>query len=129
MAVSFLTFDEVLAIHAHQIETYGGSPGLRDARLLESAVAMPDATFGGEHVHGDLYEMAAAYLFHIVKNHAFVDGNKRAGLACCLAFLRLNAVRTAASDDALVTLVTSIATGAAGKASAAVFLREHASTR
>ena len=126
MAVSFLTLDEVLAIHGHQIDTYSGAAGLRDARLLESAVAMPQATFGGEHVHADVYEMAAAYLFHLVKNHAFLDGNKRTGLACALVFLRLNRVRIAATDNELVTLVLAVARSTANKATAAVFLREHA---
>jgi len=125
MAIAFLTLDEVMAIHAHQIATYGGSPGLRDAGLLESAVAMPRATYGGQHVHADLYEMAAAYLFHLVKNHPFVDGNKRVGLAASLAFLRLNRVRVEATDDELVDLVLSIAGSDAGKSAAAVFLRDH----
>ncbi|HYQ81440.1 MAG TPA: Fic family protein, partial [Anaeromyxobacteraceae bacterium] len=73
---AFLTLDEVLALHADQIGRYGGSPGLRDLGLLESALAAPRATFGGEHLHGSLPEMAAAYLFHLVRNHPFVDGNK-----------------------------------------------------
>lgn len=125
MAIAFLTLDEVLAIHAHQVATYGGSPGLRDAGLLESAVAMPRVTFGGHHVHADLYEMSAAYLFHLVKNHPFVDGNKRVGLACALAFLRLNRVRISATDDELVALVMAVAGSDAGKSVAAVFLRDH----
>ena len=129
MATAFLTLDEVLAVHAHQIATYGGTPGLRDAGLLESAVAMPRTTFDGEHVHGDVYEMAAAYLFHLVKNHPFVDGNKRAGLACALAFLRLNRVRIRATDDEFVKLVVSVAGGDVSKAAIAVFLRAHASRR
>lgn len=124
--MTFLTLDEVLAIHTHEVERYGGSHGLRDAGMLESAVAMPAATFGGEFVHADVYEMASAYLFHITKNHPFVDGNKRAGLACALAFLRLNGIPIAATDDELVSLVTSVARGDANKAAIAVFLRAHA---
>lgn len=68
---AFLTLDEVLALHADQIERYGGSGGLRDLGLLESAVAAPRATFGGALLHPTLPEMAAAYLFHLVQNHPF----------------------------------------------------------
>lgn len=121
----FLTLDEVLAIHAHQIRQYGGSPGLRDRALLESALAMPRATFGGEKLHPTVTEQAAAYLFHLTKNHPFVDGNKRVGLACCLVFLRLNGRRIRATDDELVQLVEDVAAGGATKAEVAVFLRSH----
>jgi death on curing protein len=75
----FLTLDDVLEIHEQQIERYAGSHGLRDTGALESAVATPQATFGGKYLHGSLYLMAAAYLFHITQNHPFIDGNKRAG--------------------------------------------------
>lgn len=75
----FLSLDEVLEIHEQQIERYGGSAGLRDAALLESAVATPQATFGGEFLHGSIPAMAAAYLFHLCQNHALIDGNKRVG--------------------------------------------------
>jgi len=125
---TFLTLDEVLAIHAHQIERYGGSRGLRDRALLESALAMPAATFGSETLHPSLHEQAAAYLFHLVKNHPFVDGNKRVGLACCLVYLRLNGTSIRASDDELVGVVVGVAEGGLSKADIAVFLREHAET-
>jgi death-on-curing protein len=118
--------DEVLAIHAHLVERYGGSLGIRDRGLLESALAMPAASFSGEDLHPTLNEKAAAYLFHIVKNHPFVDGNKRVGLAVTLTFLRFNGVRIHATDDALVELVLGVARGRCGKAEVAVFLRRHA---
>jgi len=121
---AFLTLDEVLAIHAHQVSRYGGALGIRDRGLLESALAMPQATFGDEILHPSLHEQAAAYLFHIVKNHPFIDGNKRVGLASCLAFLRLNAVRVRASDDDLVDLVLGVASGDRSKADVAVFLHK-----
>ena len=122
----FLTLDEVLAIHAHQIARYGGSPGIRDRGLLESALAMPEATYGDELLHPTLHEQAAAYLFHLVKNHPFVDGNKRVGLATCLAFLGLSDVRVRATDDELVDLVLAVIGGARTKADVAVFLRDRA---
>jgi death-on-curing protein len=122
----FLTLDEVLAIHAHQVDRYGGALGIRDAKLLDSALAMPRATFDGELLHGTIFEQAAAYLFHLVKNHPFVDGNKRLGLATALVFLRLNGIRIRATDDELVELVLDVAAGRRSKAEVAVFLRERA---
>src|SRR5205807_4774635 len=77
----FLVLEEVLRIHAHQIEQYGGSFGVRDAGLLLSAVAAPQASFAGGFLHGTPFEMAAAYLFHLARNHPFLDGNKRTALA------------------------------------------------
>jgi len=120
----FPTLDEALAIHAHQIARYGGALGVRDRGLLESALAMPAATFAGVYLHPSLPEQAAAYLFHLVKNHPFVDGNKRVGLACSLAFLRLNGIRIRATDDDLVDIVMGVAEGRRSKADVAVFLRE-----
>lgn len=73
----FLDRDRVLRTHMSLIERYGGSAGLRDVGLLHSAIAMPQASFGGEFLHKDVFEMASAYLFHIVQNHPFFDGNKR----------------------------------------------------
>ncbi len=120
---AFLTLDEVLALHADQIERYGGSPGVRDLGLLESAVAAPRATFGGGWLHGTLPEMAAAYLFHLVRNHAFVDGNKRTGLAAAIAFLGLNGMWLEADEDQMVDLVLGVAKGRVGKAEVAVFVQ------
>jgi death-on-curing protein len=119
----FLTLEEVLAIHADQIDRYGGSHGLRDAGLLSSAIAMPEASFGGEFLHPTLHEMAAAYLFHLTQNHAFVDGNKRIGLAAAIAFLGLNDVAIEADDDTLTELVLGVARGEVSKSEIAEFLR------
>ena len=123
MATVYLTLDEVLAIHAHQVDRYGGPLGLRDRGLLESALAMPGATFQGEYLHPSLEEQAAAYVFHLVRNHPFLDGNKRTGLACGLVFLRLNGVRIRASDDELVEIIVGGASSHRSKADVAVFLR------
>ena len=85
-----LTVAAVREIHARVLEAHGGSDGLRDLALLESAVAAPQATWGGEPFMTDPHEIAAAYLFYICRNHPFVDGNKRAALASCLVFLEQN---------------------------------------
>ena len=129
MRVEFLTLDDVLSLHADQIARYGGSPLIRDVGLLESAVATPTATFGGELLHGSLEEQAAAYLFHLVKNHPFVDGNKRTGLVAMLAFLGLNGRRLEAPDDDLTDLVLGVAEGRVTKAEVAVFVRRHVRPR
>lgn len=126
MSAIFLTLDEVIAIHADQIERYGGSFGIRDRGLLESALAMPEATYSDEDLHPSQSEKAAAYLFHLVKNHPFVDGNKRTGLAVSLSFLAMNGTRVAATDDDLVQLVLGVAAGSRSKADAAVFFKTHA---
>ncbi|MBI5489990.1 MAG: type II toxin-antitoxin system death-on-curing family toxin [Deltaproteobacteria bacterium] len=125
MGPIFLTLDEVLALHDHQIRRYGGAAGVRDVGLLASAIGMPSATFDGVLLHAGLAEMAAAYLFHLVQNHPFVDGNKRIGLAAALVFLRMNSVRIQASEDELVDLVLGVAGGRIGKAEVAVFLQRH----
>lgn len=120
---TFLTLDEVLALHAEQIQLYGGSAGVRDLGLLESAVASPRATFGGELLHGTVPEMAAAYLFHLVRNHPFVDGNKRTGLAAAIAFLGLSGLWLEADPDELTELVLGVARGDTSRAEVAEFIR------
>jgi death-on-curing protein len=121
----FLTLDEVLGIHADQIQRNGGRPGLRDLGLLQSALGMPETTFEGEFLHGTLFEKAAAYLFHIARKHPFVDGNKRAALMCALVFLGLNGRRLEAQPEALYQLVDGVAAGSVDKAEVAVFLRQN----
>jgi death-on-curing protein len=120
----FLTLDEVLGIHADQIRQYGGSSGLRDLGLLQSALSMPQTTFDDEFLHGTVFEMASAYLFHLARNHPFVDENKRSALMCALVFLGLNDYRLNARSDALYELVDGVASGEVDKADVAVFLRE-----
>ena len=119
----FVTLDEVLGIHADQIRMYGGSLGVRDLKLLRSALAMPETTFDGEFLHPSVFEMAAAYLFHVARNHPFVDGNKRTALMCALVFLGLNGERLQADPDDLYELVDGVAAGTVDKAEVTVFLK------
>ncbi len=123
MSPDFLTLEEVLDLHALQLARYGGGEGLRDLGLLESALAQPRATFGGEYVHASLWEMAAAYLFHIVSNHPFVDGNKRAGLLAALVFLDINGVSLLRGSETLYELTLSVASGSTTKAEVAKTLQ------
>lgn len=87
-----LTAAAVKAIHAEVLAAHGGSPGIRDEALLESAVATPQATMTGQPLISDPVEIAAAYLFYLCRNHAFIDGNKRTALASSLVFLEANAL-------------------------------------
>jgi death-on-curing protein len=119
----FLTLDEVVAIHRDQISRFGGSEGAREWGLLKSAIAMPLASFGGVYLHCDLYEMAAAYLFHVVQNHPFIDGNKRVGAVTAYVFLAMNGVRLTANQDAYTALVLSVARGETSKSAVADFFR------
>lgn len=120
----FLTFDEILEIHDDQILRYGGDAGIRDRGLIESAIAMPQQTFGGQYLHKDIFEMAAAYAFHVAENQAFVDGNKRTGLAAAYVFLGLNGVRLLEQDDRLYEAMIAVGTRRMDKAGLAQVLRE-----
>jgi len=126
---AFLTLDEVLGIHADQIRVYGGASGLRDLARLRSAIAMPETTFDGEYLHPSVFEMAAAYLFHLARNHPFVDGNKRTALLCALVFLSLNGQRLRADSDDLYLLIDGVAAGEVDKAEVSVFVRRHCLAR
>ena len=122
----FLNLDDVLELHTGQIATYGGSDGLRSVARLRSAIAQPKETFGGKYLHGDVFEMAAAYLFHLVPNHPFIDGNKRIGLEAALVFLELNGTTVDAHDEHLVELVPGVAQSQINKPQIAEFFRSHA---
>lgn len=104
-----LTVEVVQEIHAEAIGQFGGSAGIREIALLESAVAAPQASFGGESVYTDLAEVAAAYLFFLCRNHPFVDGNKRAALGSCIIFLRLNGVEPQPDSQAWEDLTLDVA--------------------
>lgn len=125
MGPNFPTLEDILESHAGQIANYGGRDGIRDLGLLESALAQPQTVFAGQYLHGDLYEMAAAYLFHIVRNHPFIDGNKRLGLEAALLFLELNGQSVETESDRLVELVLRTAQSQSTKQELAEFFRTH----
>lgn len=128
MTPVFLSLGEALEIHRDQIERYGGNPGIRDLSLLQSAPAMPATGFGGRYLHTDLFEMAAAYLFHITQNHPFIDGNKRIGVVASLVFLSLNGVEVAADEDEFEKTMLAVANGKLDKAAVAKFLRKNSNS-
>ena len=122
----FLTLNHVLTLHEMQLAAFGGPAGTRDLGLLESAMGNVEATFGGEYLHATLFEMAAAYLYGICRNHPFVDGNKRTAAAAALTFLEANHVELQATEDELYDLVIGVAEGRIGKDVVAAFFETRA---
>jgi death-on-curing protein len=120
----FLTAAEVLSFHSYQIQRFGGEEGIRDAGLLESALAQPCVSYDGNWLHKDLYEMASAYAFHICKNHPFLDGNKRTAFVSALVFLKLNGIFVSDPKEKLPEAIENIAKNILSKASFAELLRE-----
>lgn len=125
----FLTFEEVIEIHDYQIEHFGGTDGLRSADLLKSAIGMPSSTFSGNYLHPSIPEMAAAYLFHLVENHPFLDGNKRVGAMAALVFLELNGYDFDATDDEYIRFVMQVASGELIKSEVSLFFQQHSHSR
>lgn len=121
--IRFVEIEEALRIHARQVSRFGGDSGIRDRGLLESALAMPCTTFGGQFVHEDLAAMAGAYLYHLCKNHPFMDGNKRVALAVTLYFLVRNGMPLDTDNEALQEKVLAVASGQMGKDEVTAYLR------
>ncbi len=123
--IQFLTTEQVLNIHLHWINRHGGDPSVRDLGLLQSAMAMPQQAFGGQYLHAGLPEMAAAYFFHLICNHAFVDGNKRAGTFSAIVFLECNGHMLDVEDDVLERVALGVAAGQIDKDEVVAFFRVH----
>ena len=113
--IDFLTLAEIIEIHMNQIDLYGGDSGLRDITLLQSAMALPESTFDNKFLHKDIYEMAAAYAFHICQNQPFVDGNKRVGLVTALVFLDFNGIDIDDPNEILYKAMMDVASGKLNK--------------
>jgi len=122
----FLSIENILSIHARMISEFGGMPGVADQGLLESAVSMPTAGFAGQFLHESLSAMAAAYLFHICKNHPFFDGNKRVAVVASEIFLDINGMRLDAANEELKQLCLGVAAGKVSKDETVTFFKEHA---
>ena len=119
-----LSVEIVREIHAQAIARFGGSDGVREVALLESAVAAPQASFGGKSPYADLAEVAAAYLFYLCRNHPFMDGNKRAALGACIVFLRLNGIEPRADGPEWEELTLAAASSALDRAETTARLRK-----
>ncbi|MBH8571960.1 type II toxin-antitoxin system death-on-curing family toxin [Nostocaceae cyanobacterium CENA369] len=109
LSPKFIEKQDVLSIHKKQINLYGGSLGIRDEGLLESAISQPKATFGGQLLHPTIFEQAAAYLFHLTNNHAFVDGNKRTAFDVMVTFLNMNDYDLAMAQPEAYELIIQVA--------------------
>jgi len=127
MEIYFLSVEQVLLLQADQIKYFGGDAGVRDLGLLSSAVAQAKAMYGGSYLHQGIYSMAAAYTFHLVNNHPFVDGNKRVGLYAGLVFLEMNGHVVKVDPDELASLIIGVASSRISKDEVADFYRSHSS--
>ena|SRR5688572_14247491 len=121
--IEFLSLERVIELHTYQVEQFGGDPGILNRGLLESALAQPGAAFGGSYLHEDLAAMAAAYLFHICKNHPFADGNKRTATHVAIVSLELNGHELDVPVDEAERLVLGVAEGKVAKEEVARFFR------
>lgn len=123
----YFTLQEIIEFHTEIIEKYGGVDGIRDIGLLASAIDMPKAKMYGEYLHPTIFDKAAAYLFHIISNHPFLDGNKRTGTMAALTFLRLNETHikfTKKQSADLEELVVQTADGKMTKKQISKFLKD-----
>jgi len=109
--IKFLTLSEIMLILEDQIRNYGGIYGVRDIKLLGSAIYMPEASFSGNYLHESIPAMAAAYAYHLCQNHPFLDGNKRVALASSLVFLDINGYEFNCKDEMLYNKIMDLAKG------------------
>ncbi len=121
----YLTVAQILFLHARLIDETGGSHGLRDLGMLESAIARPQATFGGEELYPDLFSKAAALMDSLINNHPFLDGNKRTGITAAGLFLRQNGYRLTATNPNLEAFTLNVATNRTDVAEIAAWLQTH----
>ena len=121
----YLLIEEIISLHAKVIAQSGGGSGLRDRGALESAVAQPGMTFGGEDLYPTVAEKAAALGHSLIQNHPFVDGNKRVGHAAMEVFLVLNGYEIAASVDEQEQIVLSVASSQMSRAEFSEWLNQH----
>jgi death-on-curing protein len=125
MGVHFIPHDVVLNIHADLIQRYGGRGGIRDRNLLDSALAQPKVTVGGKYAHKTLFQKAAAYGFHLSRNHPFVDGNKRVAFVLMDIFLQRNGWEIVAQEEEAYSMMMDLASGKLSKAQLSTWLKEH----
>ncbi|MFZ1081850.1 MAG: type II toxin-antitoxin system death-on-curing family toxin [Candidatus Kryptoniota bacterium] len=127
MAVHFVPEELVLIIHADLLQRYGGRPGLRDRSLLESALAQPRVTVGGKFAHKTIFDKAAAYGYHVCKNHPFIDGNKRVAFVLMDVFLQRNGWEIVAHEEEAFSMMIDLSSSRLSKAQLALWLMQHSS--
>jgi len=121
----YLSLAEVIELHRRVVDQSGGATGLRDIGRLESAIAQPRMTFGGQDLYPTLIEKAGALCFSLVQNHPFVDGNKRVGHAAMEVFLVLNGYEIQASVDEQEELILGVASSKVSRESLIEWLIDH----
>ncbi len=122
--ILYLSIEQVEALHASQVEGYGGAAGLRDRGALEAAIARPAMTFDGEDLYPDIASKAAALMHSLLMNHPFVDGNKRIGAHAAIVFLLVNGSDLEASSEDLVAITVAVARGEVDAESLAIWFRQ-----
>ena len=123
--VKFLTLDDVMEIHRDQIHLIGGNPSLRSKGLLRACLSVPSNKIGGRYAHQDIFEMAAAYIFHIIDQRPFIQANQRVAAICCLYFLYLHQIDLTCDPNDFVVMVAATAEGRSAKMQIADFLRKN----
>ena len=123
-----LTKEQIILLHSQLIEQFGGSPGIRDEGLLDSAINAPFQTFNGLDLFTSRFAKAARLCYGLVKNHPFVDGNKRIGTHAMLMFLALNGIMLCYKDDELIELILSVAAGTASESDIQDWIALHTDT-
>lgn len=125
MSVRFIPPEIVPIIHADLVKRYGGTLGLRDPKLLDAALAQPRITVNGKHVHSSIHEKAAAYGYHLCKNHPFIDGNKRAAFVIMDIFLQKNGWELVSTEEEAYSMMIELADGKFSKAQLVKWVKEH----
>ena len=120
----YLSIEHVLKLHREQVAAYGGGTGLRDRGLLESAVARPAMTFGGDDLYPDVSSKAAALMHSLVLNHPFVDGNKRVGAHAAIVFVLANGWDCLATSEELIDVTLGVAQGKVAAEALAIWFRQ-----
>lgn len=123
--MKILTKEQILMLHSQLIDAFGGASDLRDDALLDSAISSPFQTYGGEALYPTILDKASRLCFGLVKNHPFVDGNKRIGAHAMLVFLAINGIMLEYTDDELISLILSVAAGKLSDADILSWLQHH----
>jgi death-on-curing protein len=126
---TYLSLEQVLDLHRRQLRLFGGAPGLRDRGALDSAVARPQMTFGGEDLYPEIEDKAAALMHSLVMNHPFVDGNKRVGAHACVLLLMANGVEPTFSPAELTAITLATARGEVRAEALSIWLRQRTRRR
>ena len=123
--IKFIPKDIILFFHEQLVKIYGGSSGIRDENLLDSALEQPKATYQGEYLHDSLLKMAAAYGYHLCNNHPFIDGNKRIAFVAMDTFLQKNNLEITASEKETYKMMIQVASGKLSKEELTLWLENN----